>query len=135
MDQSRSARWVAGSDPTVVGRHPLAIVLVKSVHTAIFLIELTAIGWLVFTGLVGRRDRTVTIAAAAVAAEATVFVLNDQVCPLTPLAETLGASRGSVSDIFLPDAVARTIPVWSTALVAIAALLHLAGSLRSPRRG
>jgi hypothetical protein len=40
------------------------------------------------------------------------------------LSESLGASHGSVSDIFLPDAVARTIPIWASALVVLAALLH-----------
>ena len=36
-----------------------------------------------------------------------------------------GAPRGSVSDIVLPDLLARTIPVWSTALLVIAGLLHV----------
>jgi len=106
------------------GPHPIAVVVVKTVHTAAFLVELTSILWLVLTGLVGRRDRSVALAAGAVVIEAAVFVSNNGVCPLTPLAERLGAGRGSVSDIFLPDAVARTIPIWSTALVALAALLH-----------
>jgi hypothetical protein len=105
-------------------RHPIAIAAIKTVHTAVFLVELSSIGWLVISGLMGRRDRTVALAAGAVAAEAAVFVLNDRVCPLTPLTERLGAENGSVSDIFLPDAVARTIPIWSTALIGLAVLLH-----------
>ena len=59
------------------------------------------------------------------------FLANDGVCPLTPLAERLGATRGAVSDIFLPDAVARTIPIWSTALLVVAALLHARSALRA----
>jgi hypothetical protein len=106
------------------GRHPLAVAAVKTVHTIVFLGELSSIGWLVVTGLRGRRDRTVALAAGAVALEAAVFVANDGVCPLTPLTQRLGAARGSVSDIFLPDVVARTIPIWSSALLALAALLH-----------
>jgi hypothetical protein len=106
-------------------RHPLAVAAIKTVHTAVFLAELSAIGWLVVSGLLGRRDRTVALAAGAVAIEAAVFVANDRVCPLTPLTERLGATSGSVSDIFLPDVVARTIPIWSSALVALAALLHV----------
>lgn len=115
-------------------RHPLAVAAVKSVHTAIFLAELASILWLVVTGLIGRRDRTVALAAVAVATEATVFVLNDRVCPLTPLAERLGATKGSVSDIFLPDAVARTIPIWSTALLGLGAVLHARSALRRMKR-
>ena len=63
---------------------------------------LSAICWLVATGLAGRRDRSVAIAATLVAVESVVFVANRGVCPLTPLAERHGASRGGVSDIFLP---------------------------------
>jgi hypothetical protein len=103
----------------------VAVGALKTVHTVIFAGELSAILWLVVSGVVGRRDRTVGIAAAAVAAEAAVFISNDGVCPITPLTERLGAAHGSVSDIFLPDAVARTIPTWSTALVVMGGLLHV----------
>jgi hypothetical protein len=102
----------------------------KLAHTVIFAGELSAILWLVMSGLVGRRDRTVALAAVAVAAEAAVFLANDGVCPITPLTERMGATHGSVSDIFLPDAVARTIPIWSTGLLAIAGVLHLRGLTR-----
>jgi hypothetical protein len=116
------------------GHRRLAIIGVKLVHTGIVLAELAAIGWLVLTGLVGRRDRSVAIAAGAVAVEAAVFVANDRVCPLTPLAERLGASSGSVSDIFLPEALARMIPVWSTALLVLAGVLPARSLLRRRSR-
>jgi pimeloyl-ACP methyl ester carboxylesterase len=111
-------------------RHPVAVAAVKTVHTAIFLVELASIAWLAVSGLLGRRDRTVAVATGAVGLEVAVFLANDGVCPLTPLAERLGSVRGSVSDIFLPDAVARTIPVWSTALLVIGAVLHARSALR-----
>jgi hypothetical protein len=114
-------------------RHPLAVAALKAVHTVIFVGELSAILWLVASGFVGRRDRTVGIAAAAVAVEVAVFVANDGVCPITPLTERMGAVHGSVSDIFLPKAVARTTPIWSTALLALAGLLHLRAVTRSVR--
>jgi len=115
------------------GRHPVAVAVIKAVHTAVFLVELMSIGWLVVTGLTGRRDRSVAIAAGAVAIEAAVFVGNDRVCPLTPLTVRLGATRGAVSDIFLPDAIARAIPIWSSALVGLAALLHARSALHARR--
>jgi hypothetical protein len=104
--------------------HPLAITAVRLVHTSVFVVELSSILWLVVSGLLGRRDRSVAVAAGLVAIEAGVFVANAGVCPLTPLTERLGASRGSVSDIFLPGPVARTIPLWSSALVVLAVVLH-----------
>jgi hypothetical protein len=112
-------------------RKPVAVTALKTIHTIIFTGELSAILWLVVSGLVGRRDRTVGIAAAAVAAEVAVFLANDGVCPITPLTERLGAAHGSVSDIFLPDAMARTTPVWSTALLLVAGLHHMRSLLVS----
>ena len=108
----------------------LTLTLVRAIHSAVFLVELGAILWLVISGLIGRHDRTVAVAGVLVAAEAAVFVANSGVCPLTPLAERLGARRGSVSDIFLPDALARTIPIWSSVLVAIGIALHLRRYMR-----
>ena len=112
-------------------RNRMAVVALKTVHTVIFAGELSAIMWLVVSGLVGRRDRTVGIAAVAVAAEAAVFLANDGVCPITPLTERLGAAHGSVSDIFLPDALARTTPIWSTGLLVLAGLLHARALMQS----
>jgi hypothetical protein len=110
------------------------LVAVKAFHSAVFLVMLSSILWLVATGLTGRRDRSVAVAGVLVAVESAVFVANDGVCPLTPLAERYGASRGGVSDIFLPDALARTIPIWATALVVLGAVLHLRGLARTRRR-
>ena len=64
------------------GRH--IATAIRAVHSAIFAIELGAIVWLVYTGAIGRRDRTVRIAAGLVAAEGVVWLANDRVCPLTP---------------------------------------------------
>jgi len=108
-----------------------AVVAIKAIHTGIFLGVLSAIGWLVVTGWLGRRDRTVAVAAAIVVGEAAIFVANRGVCPLTPLAERYGARRGSVSDIFLPRPVARTIPIWSSALVVLGLALHTRPGWRS----
>jgi hypothetical protein len=115
-------------------KSPPALIFIKAIHSLAFLAELTAIGWLLLSGLLGRRDRSVSVAAALVAAESGVFLANRGVCPLTPLAERHGAARGSVSDIFLPDVVARTIPIWATTLVAIAAALHARGAWRTWQR-
>ena len=113
-------------------RREATLFAIKAVHSAVFVVMLSAIGWLVATGLMGRRDRSVAVAASLVAAESVVFVANRGVCPLTPLAERQGAARGGVSDIFLPDWLARTIPMWASSLVVIAAVLHVRGAARSP---
>jgi hypothetical protein len=118
-------------------RNGVTLTVIRAVHSAIFVVQLASIGWLVATGLMDRRDRSVALAGGLVAAEAVVFLANDGVCPLTPLAERYGARRGGVSDIFLPDVLARTIPIWATTLIAVAAGLHVrgvVGRLRSASR-
>jgi len=110
------------------------LLAVQAVHSAVFWVELLAIGWLVVTGFRGRHDRSVAVAAALVAAEGVVWIGNGRVCPLTPMAERYGARHGSVSDIWLPEVVARTIPQWSIPLVAMAAMLHGRGVWRVGRR-
>src|SRR6476646_10402945 len=106
---------------------------IKTVHSVVFLAELGSILWLVVTGIVGRRDRSVGVAAVLVAVESAVFIANDGTCPLTPLAERYGASSGSVSDIWLPEPVARTIPYWTIPLVILAAALHVRGAVAGRR--
>jgi hypothetical protein len=114
-------------DVTPKGARTARLTLVVAVHSLVFWIELASIAWLAITGVLGRRDRSVAVAAGLVAAEGVVWIANDRVCPLTPLAERYGAERGSVSDIWLPDVVARTIPQWSIPLVVLASALHVRG--------
>ena len=109
------------------------LIAIRTVHSIVFLAELGSILWLVVTGIIGRRDRSVGVAAVLVAVESAVFLANDGTCPLTPLAERYGASSGSVSDIWLPDAVARTIPYWTIPLVILGAALHVRGAIRGRR--
>jgi hypothetical protein len=109
------------------------LVAIRTVHSVVFLAELGSILWLVITGAIGRRDRSVGFAAVLVAVESAVFIANDGTCPLTPLAERYGASSGSVSDIWLPESVARTIPYWTIPLVILAAALHVRGALGGRR--
>jgi hypothetical protein len=108
-----------------VGRHRRRLTTIRAIHSAIFLVMLSAIAWLVATGITGRRDRSVVAAGVLVAIESGVFLANGGVCPLTPMAERYGAGRGGVSDIFLPDTLARTIPIWASALVVLGTVLHV----------
>lgn len=123
----------AGADPPG-SRSSATLVAIRTVHSGVFLVELASIAWLLVSGLLGRRDRSVAVAAVLVAGESAVFLANAGVCPLTPLAERHGAERGSVSDIYLPDGLARTIPIWATTLVVAAVVLHAVGVVRQ-RRG
>jgi hypothetical protein len=106
------------------------LVAVKGVHTGIFAAVSGAILYLLTSGLRGRSDRRAGLAGAVVAAEVLIFTGNGWRCPLTGLAEDLGAEDGSVTDIYLPPAVASHIPHITIPLVTVAILAH-ARNLRS----
>jgi hypothetical protein len=102
------------SDPLLVQslgtwRQP-AIVAIKAAHSAIFLVNATAVLHVFCVGLTGRRSRWPTPALIAALTESAVFVANRGECPLTDLVESLGARSGRVSDIFLPRWCANRIP-------------------------
>lgn len=101
------ARWHGGT-----------LIAIKGIHTVLFASIGAAIALFVWDGLRGQPRRRTAYAVGIALGETAVYVSNNQVCPLTPLAEQFGAESGSVVDIFLPDAVARRIPLVSgTALV------------------
>ena len=56
--------------------------------------------------------------------EAAVYVSNNQVCPLTPLAKEMGSQRDSVVAVFLPARAARSIPVIGSAALVVAIALN-----------
>jgi hypothetical protein len=96
---------------------------VKAVHTAIFAGVGAAVALMVWDGLRQQASRRTLAAAAVALGETVVYVGNGFTCPLTPIAEDLGAERGSVADIYLPGWFAQRLPaIAGTALVAGLAL-------------
>jgi hypothetical protein len=87
---------------------------VKAVHTAIFGLIGACVGYTFVCGLANRPTRWTGPAILVVLAEATVFVGNGWRCPLTGLAEELGAESGRVTDILLPRWFADRIPQFFT---------------------
>ena len=115
------------SDLIPSDRRDEALAVIKAIHTAIFASVAGAIVIALWDGMEGRPRRRTAIAGGMVVAETAIYVSNNQVCPLTPLAEELGAARGSVVDIFLPSWAARRIPL----VAGTAALLALALNVRA----
>ena len=100
----------SGERPRPTAGARVAIVLIKLLHSAIFLANSAAILFIFGAGLSGRPSRWTRPALLAAFAEVAVFVLNRGRCPLTQLVERLGAESGRVSDIFLPRWFADRIP-------------------------
>jgi hypothetical protein len=127
----RAAPWLR-RDPW----RRVALGAIKAVHSLVFFTEEFSVGYLLYAGLTQRQDRTTALAAAAVTAESAIFFGNGGRCPLTGVAEELGAEHGSVTDIYLPRWIAAHIFTYNAPLLVVAALLHMRVFLarRSARR-
>ena len=102
-----------------------ALSAIKGIHTAIFVSVAGAIVIALWDGLRGRPRRRTAIAGGMVVAETALYVTNNQVCPLTPLAEELGAAQGSVVDLYLPPWAARQIPLVAGTAAIVALILNI----------
>ena len=103
---------------------------VKAVHSLAFFVIQTAILFLLYKGLRRQTDRRAAIAAAVALGESAVYAANGFRCPLTGLAEQLGAERGSITDIFLPRWLAANVANIYTPLLVLALGLHAGNVLR-----
>ena len=102
---------------------PRAVAAIKGVHTAAFGLIAGCIVLFTWDGITRRPGRRTLVTAGVAFVEAFVYASNNQVCPLTPLAEELGAESGTVTDLYLPASVSRRIPlVAGSALLAGLAL-------------
>lgn len=108
-----------------VRRRPEALAAIKFIHTAVFFSVAALIALFTWDGIRQRPRRRTALAAVIALAEAAVFVSNNQVCPLTPLAEELGAASGSVTDIYLPGWLSRRTPLISGSALIVGMILNL----------
>ena len=113
-------------------RRTSALRAIKAIHTAAFVAISGAI--LVFTweGIRGRRGAVARAAASIAVAETIVYASNNQVCPLTPLAEQLGATSGSVTDIYLPAWISDRIPLFGGSVLLVGFVAHVVAWRRRP---
>jgi hypothetical protein len=102
----------------------LALVTIKAVHTAAWFSIESCMLYVLYSGFKGQSDQRAAIAAGVVAAETLVFAGNGFRCPLTDVAEHLGAEQASVTDIYLPRWFAHNLPAIHVPLILLAAFLH-----------
>lgn len=101
-----------------------ALVLIKAIHSLAFFSIAGLIGLFTWDGFRGRRRRRATVAGLVAFAESAIYASNNMVCPLTPLAEELGAPSGSVTDIYLPDWLSRRVPLFGGGTFLLGLVLH-----------
>jgi hypothetical protein len=135
----RQPLWSGPLTSLLAGRipessRPAALTAIRAFHTAIFASVAAAVLLALWDGARCRPRARTGIAGATVAVESAIYLSNNQVCPLTPLAERLGADNGAVADLFLPAPVARLIPLIAGSAAVVALVLNLRAIDRG-RRG
>jgi len=97
----------------------LTIFHVKLIHTAIFWLLSACVLYLLSSGVADQITTWTWVAMGLVLLESVILAASGWTCPLTILAERLGAARGSVTDIFLPKWFAdRIFSICGTTFVA-----------------
>ena len=106
----------------------------RAVHTLIAASFLTAIGFIWWCALTGRRDRLLRVAVGALAGEGMLVVANHGDCPLGPLQDRLGDPVPLFELVLSPRAARWAVPALGGVTVAGVALLarRPAGSVVHP---
>jgi hypothetical protein len=99
--------------------------ITKFVHALIFWWQAACLGYTLYSGISGTFNYFVLIAVLSILLNGLLILFNRGRCPFTTLAEDLGAERGSVTHLFLPDCLARniykiTFPLFTLDLVLLA---------------
>ncbi|MBX3480286.1 MAG: hypothetical protein KF842_07790 [Caulobacter sp.] len=86
---------------------PQRLMLVRALHTAIYVIMATAVLLVLFAGLTGATGPWLWVALALVGIEVVVFAGSGMKCPLTAVVARYSGERPLVSDTFFPERCTR----------------------------
>ena len=100
------------------------ILQIKLVHTGIFAVLSVCVLFVFISAIFNRITGWTWGALSAVVVEGLVLAASGGRCPLTKVAERLGAADGAVADIFLPKWLAnRIFPICGTIVALSCAVL------------
>jgi len=123
----RRRRWGSAHEVELAelpGHAAGCVTVVKVIHTAAWFSIESCVAYLLYAGLSGRTDRRAAIAAGVVFGESALFAANRFRCPLTELAQSLGAESGSVTELYLPKWFAHNLPAIHVPLLVLVVFLH-----------
>jgi hypothetical protein len=104
----------------------ITILQIKVAHTAVFWVLSACVLYTMYSGAANHVTPWTWVAVGLVLLEGIVLVSFGWICPLTLLAERLGAPRGSIVDIFLPKWFAdRIFPICGTAFLLACILIAI----------
>lgn len=98
------------------------LILVKLLHTAIWLFFNVVIFYLVYAVIVNRIDIRVWICLAFIVFEGLTLLLFKSICPVTLIARKYSDSDKDNFDIYLPNWLAKHNKLIYTSIVVIAVL-------------
>ena len=94
------------------------IFYIKLVHTIIFIFMVACLAYILFCCIARVFNLLLLLAIGVILLEGVVLLLNNGRCPFTTLAEKYGSGHGAVTDLFLPDWLARnTFRIFTTLFV------------------
>ena len=102
---------------------PNKLFFIKSIHTIIFFFIWVCLLYILYCGITKTYNWALLLAIGAIFTEGFALLLNHGRCPFTTLAEKLGAEKGSVTDIFLPQWMARNVFRLSAVLFTVELVL------------
>lgn len=102
-----------------------SLTIIKVFHSLLFFIFSATVIVVLWSGITGDISDLSWIAFITVLLEGMILLLNGWKCPLTSYAEKVGASDGSVADIFLPKWFAERLFFICGSIFFLATLLLL----------
>ncbi len=115
-------------------RRPAVLRAIKAFHTAAFALIAGCILVFAWDGIRGRGGRRALVTAGVAITETLIYGSNNQVCPLTPLAEALGAESGTITDLYLPRPVSDRIPLLGGSALLVGLACHAFGMVAARER-
>ena len=100
------------------------LVLIAAAHTLIWLSIEACVIYVLGAGLAGAATAALRSRARSLPPRPWFSRPTACRCPLTDLAESQGAARGSVTDIYLPAWFARNLPAIHVPIILLAVVLH-----------
>ena len=103
--------------------HHAKLILIKTVHTAIWLFFNIIIFYLLYAVIMNQIDIRVWICIGLIAVEGLILVLFKRTCPVTIIARKYSSSTRDNFDIYLPNWLAKYNKTIYTSIVGIALII------------
>lgn len=82
----------------------MKLFVLRSIHTLIWLLMVTAISYILYSGLIGNKDTLVKVSVVLIMIEGLILSINNWRCPLHTYAVRF-SNDSDINDTFLPALV------------------------------